>query len=1236
LTFLTAATSSSNDANLNVNHCGTFVASETWSASANVHIVTCDIVVPLGMTLTIEAGAIVKFNVNTRVIIQGALNAQGTAVNQIVFTSIHDDEHGGDTDGDGSATPPAKYNWGWIEFADSSNDSASFVQHCLIRYGGADDHYGRFYQGAITLNNASPTVQSCTFQHNHINGIEIPGGTKQASATQNVETWHNTDVVYVLTGDLVIANGMKLLIKPGVTVKSKLNTHFNIQGALEARGTTTQLVTFTSFQDDDHGGDTDADGTDTPPQPNDWGWIEFADSSDDAASNIEYSHFLYGGGDDHYGRFYRGAITAYGAAPTIANSTFQYNGNYAIAMDIGAFPTIHHNTMVSNGSNGIGLYGGTIVADNAVWSTTDAVYVLDGDIVVATGKTLTIAPGATIKGRTNTRLIINGALNAQGVADQPITFTSVNDDSYGGDTDNDSAATPPTKNDWGWIEFADSSDDTSKLTNCSVRYGGRDDHYGAFYRGAVTLYNAEPTITGCTFQYNYINGIEIPGITKNATAVKNVERWHNKDVVYVVTGDVVIAEGMKLFIEPGVTVKFKFNTRIIVQGAFDARGTSTNVVTFTSFNDDTIGGDTDDDGSNTPPKANDWGWVEFANISDDSASFLEYCVMQYSGGDDHYGRFYRGAITLYSAAPRITYCTLLNNYRGIDARGGSTPSLGCNNIFQNENLGISNDTPTTSVMAENQWWGSVSGPTHAGNPGGTGQAVSNGVDFTPWSTYSCLGPIPTATPTPTITPTPIETPTPTHTPTATPTPTTTPATQPALSEIRPNQGSADVSNDINIYGTNFANGVQASLGSTALNTTYLNATQLQAVVPAGLAAGLHDLTVVNPDGGRATLPRAYTVIDPANNDDLFGLDYELWTDPAAPHANAAVQVGLLVRRLGGKQPLSNIVVRFYLGDPNAGGIVIGEGAIPLLSPRDTQNVAVAWTPPTAGEHTIYAVIDPANAIAETYEDNNTVQRMITVLAPASDQIAPHVDSFTINRGATSTADRLVKLDTTASDPAPSSGVAKLLFVEYEYSQAANQWVPVRASNWLDYAATRTNYDWQMLPATGMKYLQAWAADGAGNVALFPFKAYINHVPATYRVNQNQGQIYRYTLTAGQQLTARVESLSGDPDLYLWAPDHTTRPPWVSNLRTGVDDVSIVAPVAGVYQIEIYGFSAAEYRLLVNVTAEVGAAQIAGGQDPTKSVPSQPLLPISNEPGAQLGLPAPGQVQSKIYLPLIRR
>lgn len=38
------------------------------------------------------------------------------------------------------------------------------------------------------------------------------------------------------------------------------------------------------------------------------------------------------------------------------------------------------------------------------------------------------------------------------------------------------------------------------------------------------------------------------------------------------------------------------------------------------------------------------------------------------------------------------------------------------------------------VDAENNWWGDASGPTHSGNPGGSGDVVSDNVDYNPWLT----------------------------------------------------------------------------------------------------------------------------------------------------------------------------------------------------------------------------------------------------------------------------------------------------------------------------------------------------------------------------------------------------------------------------------------------------------------------------------------------------------------------
>jgi parallel beta-helix repeat protein len=62
----------------------------------------------------------------------------------------------------------------------------------------------------------------------------------------------------------------------------------------------------------------------------------------------------------------------------------------------------------------------------------------------------------------------------------------------------------------------------------------------------------------------------------------------------------------------------------------------------------------------------------------------------------------------------------------------STTGINNNCITGNADFGVKNEA-TTDINAENDWWGDASGPFHTTlNPGGTGNAVSDGVDFDPW------------------------------------------------------------------------------------------------------------------------------------------------------------------------------------------------------------------------------------------------------------------------------------------------------------------------------------------------------------------------------------------------------------------------------------------------------------------------------------------------------------------------
>lgn len=171
-------------------HCGDLTASATWKADNNMHVVSCDVTVLPGRTLTVEAGAIVKFQVNADLLVEGKLIAQGTANDPIYFTSYFDDAVGGDTDG--TAQAPLVGDWGSIWF-DEDSDDTSEITRTVIRYSGKDSG-GTINDGAILLDNASPQLSYITFTDNYINAVELVSKT----GDWFTDHWDNTTVVYVI------------------------------------------------------------------------------------------------------------------------------------------------------------------------------------------------------------------------------------------------------------------------------------------------------------------------------------------------------------------------------------------------------------------------------------------------------------------------------------------------------------------------------------------------------------------------------------------------------------------------------------------------------------------------------------------------------------------------------------------------------------------------------------------------------------------------------------------------------------------------------------------------------------------------------------------------------------------------------------------------------------------------------------------------------------------------------
>lgn len=849
------------------NYIGGEIKNDTTITNVgNPYILTNDLIVKENVTLTLAKGVIIKpIEKTTSIQVFGTLQINGTLEEPVVFTSYADDDHGGDSNGDGDLTGPKSGDWGAINFYYPGKNNR--IKNAWIGYGSDYTSKGVVYNKSLGLE-----IDSCTFYGsaayaiNSTRSVTIRNSTIDESqsggvlldlvnASAEINIFNNTftnnkkqAVLALLAGTKVEINSkgnicknselngiyiknnsignltfngdslLPLIMDNGLVEQSTIfkieegswiaftqsNSQIQVMGTMLAQGAFNNPIVFTSIKDI-YTGTEEIDSLNAP-KAGDWNRIGFyLNSKENKLKNVEF----------RYGGYNSASVLLNSLDVEIDSCVFMYSNNSGIQVDfslinpqnsivekeaiIGSTELtdlkIENCSFISNIKDGIFIHGnrssGNLIFLNNVFtgnrypinvelSEFQNDIILDGNQAVGNNKNgfylnggisgnvnldfnlnfpyifgnLIVNQTGTLNLKANTIIKfdqplfgfgIKGNLVLEGTQNEPVVFTSIKDDSYGGDTNNDGESTPEP-GDWYGIQIYESAGNLV-LENCWFGYGNqvridsdvteiKNCTFEKFKLQALKCNNTSPDIHNnrfignqkCGVYYNQVKTIsltdnyfednQIPVIFNYDSLSWDIQPIDNQNtfsgkgikgfgISGKITGDVIFHQNKTmpfviygLDIQPDAKLTFpaggiyKFaEAGILVNGSIDILGTKEGPVVFTSVKDDARGGDVNGDGTETNPGRGDWGGISFHSNFDSKISHL---WMGYGGGEYSTG----GALLSFNNSGRKNFGSLItvencvitkSRNDGISLRGNSQPEIRNCKIFDNFEDGIHAD-----------------------------------------------------------------------------------------------------------------------------------------------------------------------------------------------------------------------------------------------------------------------------------------------------------------------------------------------------------------------------------------------------------------------------------------------------------------------------------------------------------------------------------------------------------------